>query len=74
MPLIYHSVLQLYHILIGYVQITIILLIEVIVVIKGVKSSLGAFVILAIIITAIKMILYLFLNLYVCEVLTDSSL
>src|SRR5271169_4584946 len=47
------SILQLYHILIGHVQVTINLLIEVIVVIRGVKSSLRAFVILAILAIAI---------------------
>src|SRR2546421_151130 len=47
------SILQLYHILIGHVQVTINLLIEVIVVIKGVKFSLRVFVILAILAIAI---------------------
>jgi hypothetical protein len=72
MPLIYHFVLQLHHILIGHVQVTINLLIKVIVVIKGVKSSLRAFVIFAII--AINTNAILFLNLYICEVLTNLSL
>ena len=70
---IYHSVLQLCHILIGHVQVTINLLIEVIVVIGGVKSSFRAFVILSIVI-AINTNAILFLDLRICEVLTNSSL
>jgi hypothetical protein len=74
-PLIHHFILQLYDILIGRVQVTINLLIVVIVVIRRVKSSLRAFVILAIIIViAINTNAILFLSLYICEVLTNLSL
>jgi hypothetical protein len=74
-PLIHHSILQLYYILISRVQVTINLLIVVIVVIRKVKSSLRAFVILAIIIViAINTNAILFLSLYICEVLTNLSL
>jgi len=68
------AVLQLHHILIGHVQITINLLTEVIVIIRGVKSSPRVFIILAITVVAVRMILYLFLNIYVCEELTELSL
>jgi hypothetical protein len=86
MLLIYHSILQLYHVLIGHVQVTINLLVEVVVVVvRGVKYSLRAFVIVAIVVIAINTILYrsllfnsncvcLFLNLCICKVLTNSSL